>query len=319
MAQTVSQPNSVILAGSNSRRLAYSIGNTFNLPVLQHKITHFINSEMKITLPFRLDSDTKVWLVQSTSNPANDNLMELMLMVDTLRLEGITDINVVIPYFGYSRQDKQHLSGECLSMKMITNILMNLGVQQIVTCDIHNANILEGLNLKVKDQSTLGVMATQIYEDLKLNEQTEKNFIIASPDQGGVFRCDYFAKHFYSDQANVKMVSVKKERELTTAHFSSAVELYGEIDRSSIILIDDVSTSGGTILNAIELCKSNQVTNVYVVIVHADFAKGVVEKFENHDLIKKVYTSNTIEKPVEDLDWFQKVKIIDIAASLDLN
>jgi ribose-phosphate pyrophosphokinase len=319
MAQIVSQPNSVILAGSNSRRLAYSIGNTFNLPVLQHKITHFINSEMKITLPFHLDLDTKVWLVQSTSNPANDNLMELMLLVDTLRLEGITDINVVIPYFGYSRQDKQHLSGECLSMKMITNVLMNLGVKQIVTCDIHNAGILEGLSLKVTDQSTLGVMAAQIYKDLKLTPETEKNFIIASPDQGGIFRCEHFAKNFYSDSSNIKMVSVKKERELTTAHFSSAVELYGDIDRSSIILIDDVSTSGGTILNAIELCKSNQVTNVYVVIVHADFAKGVVEKFENHDLIKKVYTSNTIEKPVEDLDWFHKVKIIDIASSLDLN
>jgi ribose-phosphate pyrophosphokinase len=318
MSQTISQPNSIILAGSNSRRLAYSIGNTFNLPVLQHKITHFVNSEMKITIPFRLDSDTQVWLVQSTSNPANDNLMELMLLVDTLKLEGITDINVIIPYFGYSRQDKRHLAGECLSMRMITNILQNLGVKQILTCDIHNPVVLEGLNLKVTNQTTLGVMAKNIYKDLKLNIETEKDFIIASPDQGGIFRCEDFAKNFYTDQTNIKTVSVTKERELTTVHFSHAVELHGDIDRPNLIIIDDVSTSGRTILNAIELCKSNKVSEVYVVIVHADFAKGVLEKFENHDLIKKVYTSNTIEKPVEDLDWFGKVKVIDIAPSLIL-
>jgi ribose-phosphate pyrophosphokinase len=319
MATTISNPNSVILAGSNSRRLAYSIGQTFNLPVLQHKITHFINSEMKITIPFQLDKQTKVWLVQSTSNPANDNLMELMLMVDTLRMEGVEDINLIVPYFGYSRQDKQHLKGECLSMKMITNILKNLGVKQILTCDIHNASILGDLSIPVIDKSTLGVMAQQIYKNLKLDETSEKDFVIASPDQGGVFRCEYFANHFYTNKKNIKTVSVKKERELTTAHYSSAVELYGEIDRPNLILIDDVSTSGGTILNAIELCKSNNVQNVFVVIVHADFAKGVVEKFENHDLIKKIYTSNSIEKPVEDLDWFHKVKVIDIAPSIDLS
>jgi ribose-phosphate pyrophosphokinase len=161
-------------------------------------------------------------------------------------------------------------------------------------------------------------MAKEIYKNLKLDETTEKDFVIASPDQGGVFRCEHFANHFYTNPDNINTVSVKKERELTAIHYSSAVELYGEIDRPNLILIDDVSTSGGTILNAIELCKSNNVKQVYVVIVHADFARGVVEKFENHDLIKKVYTSNTIEKPVEDLDWFHKVKVIDIASSIEL-
>jgi ribose-phosphate pyrophosphokinase len=315
MTQTTN-PNSIIIAGSNSRGLANSIGKINNLPVLQHKVVHFVNSEMKVALPFKLETNTKVWIVQSTSNPANDNLMELMLLVDTLKLEGLEDINVIIPYFGYSRQDKQHQGGECMSMKMISNVLKNLGVKSILTCDIHNNSVLPSLSLEITDQSTLPQMAKVIYKDLKLDQTSEKNFIIGSPDQGGVFRSQIFANHFYQNPNNNKTVSVKKERELSKIHYSEAIELYGQIDRPSLILIDDVSTSGGTILNAIELCRANNVEQVFVVIVHSDFAKGVLEKFENHDLIKKLYTTNTIEKPVEDLDWYSIVKVIDIGGSI---
>jgi ribose-phosphate pyrophosphokinase len=317
---SASQPvsNTVILSGSNSRRLANSIGQLNDLPVLQHKVIHFINSEIKVALPFKLEHDTKVWIVQSTSNPANKNLMEIFLLVDTLYIEGIRDINLVVPYYGYSRQDKQHLSGECMSIAMITRIFKKLGVKKVLTTDIHNALILPDLSIPVEDNSCLPLMAKEIYKKLGLNAETEKEFIIGSPDQGGIFRSELFSRNFYQDQSNNKTISVKKERELSKVHYSKAVELYGEIDRKKLILIDDVSTSGGTILNAVQLCKANHVEEVYVVIVHADFAQGVLEKFENCEVIKTLYTTNTIEKPVEDLDWFRKVQVIDIAGSVKL-
>jgi ribose-phosphate pyrophosphokinase len=316
-AETKTQ-NTVIIAGTNSRRLANSLGLIHDLPVLQHKVVHFVNSEIKVALPFKLETDTKVWIVQSTSNPANVNLMEIFLLVDTLFIEGIRDINLVVPYYGYSRQDKQHLSGECMSIAMITRIFKKLGVKSILTTDIHNADILPDLSLPIEDNSCLPLMAQEIYKILELNTETEKDFIIGSPDQGGVFRCDLFAANFFQDQSNSKTISVKKERELSKVHFSKAVELYGDIDRKKLILIDDVSTSGGTIINAVELCKANNVEEIYVVIVHADFAKGVVERFENSEIIKTLFTTNTIEKPVEDLDWYPKVKVIDIARSIKL-
>jgi ribose-phosphate pyrophosphokinase len=311
--------NTVIIAGSNSRRLANSLGSINDLPVLQHKITHFANSEIKITLPYKLEKGTKVWIVQSTSNPANDNLMELMLLVDTLKIHKIDDINVFIPYFGYSRQDKEHLKGECMSLKMISNILKSLGVKRAITCDIHNDEVLPKLSLNMQDQTSLSVLAQKIYKDLNLNPESESEFIVASPDQGGIFRSNLFAKSFFQNPRNCKTVSVKKERELSKIHYSRAIELYGKIDKPNLIIIDDVSTSGNTILNAIELCKANNVEAVYVVIVHADFSQGVVEKFENYDLIQKLYTTNTIEKPIEDLDWYHKVKTIDIAECIDLS
>ncbi len=310
--------NTIILAGSNSRNLANSIGEINNLPVLQHKVIHFINSEIKITLPFQLDKNSIVWVVQSTSLPTNDNLMELFMIVDTLQIAGVEEINLIIPYFGYARQDKQHLPGECLSMSMISKIFKGLGVNKIVTCDIHNADVLDDMSLVVEDISTLKVLAKKIYKDLSLNAETEKDFVIASPDQGGVFRAELFAKNFYKDPDNYSFVSVKKERELSKIHYSQAVELYGEINRPKLILIDDISTSGGTIFNAIELIKANNIEEIYTVIVHADFASGVIEKFENSE-IKKLYTTNTIEKPLDRLEYFDKVKVFDIAESINLS
>jgi ribose-phosphate pyrophosphokinase len=310
--------NTVILAGSNSRNLANSIGELNDIPVLQHKVIHFINSEIKITLPFQLEKNSIVWVVQSTSFPTNDNLMELFLLVDTLKIAEVEEINLIVPYFGYARQDKQHLPGECLSMAMISKIFKSLGVNKIMTCDIHNAKVIDSLSIKVEDLSTLKVLAKKIYKDLGLNSETEKDFVIASPDQGGVFRAELFAKNFFVDPANYSFVSVKKERELSKIHYSQAVELYGKIERPKLILIDDVSTSGGTIFNAIELIKANELEEIYTVIVHADFASGVVEKFENSE-IKKVYTTNTIEKPLDRLEYFDKIKVFDIAESIKLS
>jgi ribose-phosphate pyrophosphokinase len=310
-------PNTVILAGSNSRNLANSIGELNNIPVLQHKVIHFINSEIKITLPFQLEKNSIVWVVQSTSFPTNDNLMELFLLIDTLKIAEVEEINLIVPYFGYARQDKQHLPGECLSMSMISKIFKSLGVNKIITCDIHNANVLDDMSIKVEDLSTLKVLAKKIYKDLGLNAETEKDFVIASPDQGGVFRAELFAKNFFTNPDNYNFVSVKKERELSKIHYSQAVELYGKIERPKLILIDDVSTSGGTIFNAIELIKANDLEEIYTVIVHADFAHGVVEKFENSE-IKKLYTTNTIEKPLDRLEYFDKVKVFDIAESINL-
>jgi ribose-phosphate pyrophosphokinase len=311
--------SSVIIAGSNSRKLANNIGQFNDIPVLQHKLTSFMNSEMKITIPFNLDPKTKVYIVQSTSNPSNRTLVELMLVVDTLKANGIENINAVIPYLGYSRQDKKHLPGECVSLDMIVRLLSSLGLKEIYTADIHNSGVIEALALPIHNHSTMPTMAKNIYKDLGLNEQTESEFIIVSPDQGGIERAKEFAENFFLNSKNSKFASVKKDRELTKVHYINSVELDGNIDRKKLIMVDDVSTSGGTIISATQLCESNGVEEVYVAIAHADFAKGVLDKFENNDVIKKVYTTNTIERPVEDIDWFNKAKAIDISSVFNLN
>jgi ribose-phosphate pyrophosphokinase len=306
----------LILGGSSSKLLAQNIAKNLNFPILSHRTVHFVNSEMKIKLPDEIEGFKDVIIVQSTSNPANDTLMEICLLADTLKYEKVQKITAIIPYFGYARQDKQHLPKECISVFTIGKIFKTLGIDKVITADIHNQIILDKLDLEVKNVSVLPNIAGQIYDDLGLTLENEGEVTIASPDDGGIERAKLFSKYFYKDSKNANFVSIKKTRRLDKEHFSEAVELRGEINDKKVILIDDISTSGGTILNALQLCKANGVKEVYVVIVHADFAKGVPEKFQNSE-IKKIYTTNTIEKTVEDLDFYSKFKILNIAEVFD--
>ncbi len=303
-----------ILPGTNSKLLAEAIAQKAGLPYLNSRVVHFINSEMKIKLPDEIVNYESCIIVQSTSNPANNNLMEILLLADTLKLEGIQNISAIIPYFGYARQDKQHLPKECISITTISKILQAVGIQRVLTADIHSEKILKNINLKIKNISVLSEVAKQVYQDLGLSKNTESAITIASPDDGGIDRAKLFAENFYQDQANGDFVSIKKTRHLNKEHYCEAVELRGEIKDKKVILIDDISTSGGTILNALELCKANKVAEVYAVIVHADFARGVAEKFQNSDL-KGIYTTNTIEKTIENLEYYKKIKVLDVSKS----
>jgi ribose-phosphate pyrophosphokinase len=310
-------PKTAVLGGSSSKLLAKNIAENSNYQNLSYKVVHFVNSEMKITLPQNINDFENIFIIQSTSNPANDSLMEICLLADTLQYEKISNITAIIPYFGYARQDKQHLPKECISIFTITKIFKTVGIKKIITADIHNHEVLQNLDLEIQNISVLPNLAKQIYAELGLNKETEKEITIASPDDGGIERAKLFSKHFYQDQKNSEFVSIKKIRRLDREHFCEAVELRGEIKDKKLILIDDISTSGSTILNALELCKANGVKEVYVVIVHADFAKGVAEKFQNSE-IKKVYTTNTIEKTVENLDFYSKFKVLDVSKVFEI-
>lgn len=301
-----------IIAGSNSALLAKSIANLNDLELLSPRVVHFINAEMKVTIPENTTSFEEVFLVQSTSNPANDNLMEICLLADTVRRDGVGKIQALIPYFGYARQDKQHLPHECVSIDVIARILQCVGVDKIITVDIHNEKSLTNIDFPIENVSAIPLLAERIYKDLGLDENSEKDYTIASPDYGGINRSQDFAKHFYKNQANSEIVSIKKKRHLDKMHYCEAVELNGNIKDKKVILIDDVSTSGSTLLNAMELCKANGVKEVYGLVVHADFAKGVAEKLQNSNF-SKIYTTNSIEKTVENLEFYDKIQVEDIA------
>ncbi len=304
--------SSAILAGSSSHLLAQNISSAKNLPLIHHRVVHFVNSEMKIALPKDFKPFKKITIVQSTSNPANNNLMELCLLADTLKREGVEHVEAIIPYFGYARQDKQHLPGECVSVEVIINLLKAVGVEVVYTVDIHNDEVLSKTSLLVKNLSAMEYLANKVYSDLGLNEDSEAEITIASPDYGGIKRAELFASNFYKNPRNKEIVSMKKRRDLERTHYSETVELRGEIRDKKIILIDDVSTSGGTLLNALELCKANGVREAYALVVHADFASGVAEKLQNSDF-QKIYTTNSIEKTVDNLNFIDKVRVVDVS------
>jgi ribose-phosphate pyrophosphokinase len=305
----------IILAGSGTYFLPLSVSKEFQIGLHHGKVTHFVNSEMKVRLPDGISKSNHVFILQSTSNPSNNNLMEICLATDTLQRIGVKKITAVIPYFGYARQDREHLERECVSVKLVAKLLKASSITEVITVDIHNESCLGELAIPMKNISAVPELAQQIYKDLGLNKDTEGEFTIASPDQGGIKRAQLFAENFFKNKQNIGFVSIKKERTLDKAHVSRAVELVGEIKDKKIIMVDDISTSGGTLLNALELCQQNGVKETYSVVIHPDFAPGVAEKLQQSDFTK-IYTTNSIEKTVDNLMFYNKIQVLDIGKTI---
>jgi len=314
----MSTTNPIILTGTASPQVAAGIALAHQFPLFFNRVIHFANSEMKVTLAKEIQPDSAVTIVQSTCNPANDNFIELCLIADTLRREGISNMSAIIPYLGYSRQDKQHLPKECISIQTMCTLLSSVGISSVTTLDIHNASVVPQCDMPIINVSAMPFLAKSVRSRLGITTDNEHTFTITSPDAGGIARAGEFADHFYADQKNREVVSMKKERELDKTHVSRAVSLDGNIQDMHVILIDDVSTSGGTLMNAAELCKANGVKDVHTVVVHADFAQGTAARLQYCPDISTIFTTNSIERTIENLDLYSKIQVIDISQVFDL-
>ena len=295
-----------ILAQKLAKLNHYSLGQT--------EIVTFTNSEIR-TRVLSPVKDKEVILLQSLSNPTNNNLVELLFLVDALSRENADRITVVIPYFGYARQNLQHLPGECVSLNVIIKALETLKVDKIITVDIHDEASSGIFSIPFQNLSALPILAKQLKKDLKITDKNEKDYVIASPDQGGVERSRTFAEHFYTAKNYSKTVVVEKKRELDKIHQSKAIAIFGEVRNKQVILVDDVSTSGKTIINAAKLCLQAGAKSTMAAVVHPDFGLGVPKLIQN-SLLKSFYTTNTIEQTLEPLAPFSKIKIIDLAKLL---
>ena len=302
----------IIFSGSSSPKLCQEIArkNDFALGKLVRQ--DFANSEIKVRIETEVrNKDTIV--VQGLSNPANDNLVELLFTVDALRREGAKSVTLVIPYFGYARQNIQHTKGECVSMNVVVRMLESLKVDKVITLDIHDEGSSGIFNIPFSNTSALPLLAKYIYKFYNLDKTTESQFVIGSPDQGGVERARFFADNFYYLHKNTETIVVEKKRDLSRLHVSTAVEIFGNVKNKKVLLVDDIATSGSTIINAANMCLENGAVEVSTAIVHPDFALGVAKKLEDSRLTH-FFTTNSIEKPIEDLSNYSKIKIIDIAS-----
>jgi len=301
----------IVFPGTASPKLAEKFATLSGSDLGKLEIVTFANSEIKVTIQSEV-TDREVIIIQSTCNPTNRNLVELLFTVDALRRCGAGAITTIIPYFGYARQNMQHRPGECVSLNVVVKMLEALSVDKIVTADLHDEGSASVFSIPFENKSALPLLAKEIYKDLDLSEQTEAEYLIGSPDQGGIERARTFAESFYTQSTHPETITVEKKRNLDALHESKAVEIFGEVKDKHIILVDDVSTSGKTIVHAAQMCLDQGAKSVSAVVVHPDFAQRVPEYLEKSPL-KHFYTTNTIEITLEDLTPFTKIKRIEIA------
>lgn len=292
-----------IFSGTANPVLTEEVGKILKHPIAESEVVRFGNSEVRVRIPNSIENQIGV-IIQSTSNPTDANLMELFFFCDALRRCEAKKVVGIIPYFGYARQNIQHRPGECVSANVIIRFLESIGFYKIYTIDLHDQATEGVFSIPFKHLTAVPLLAQAIKKYL-INAKPE-NVAIISPDQGGIERSRRFAEVFFGKPIDIGVI--EKKRNLDKIHESDDLGLFGDVKDKTVILVDDIITSGGTLINAAELCLKKGAKNVIAAITHHDFSEKAPKKIQD-SVIEKLFTTNTIVLKEE-----QKIpKLIEIS------
>ena len=270
-----------ILSGTSNQKLSKDIAKQLKLKLVNTNIKRFADGEIYIEINENIRGNS-VFVVQSTSNPANDNLMELLLVIDALKRSSAKNITAVIPYYGYARQDRKVAPRTSISAKVVANLLTNAGASRVVTVDLHAGQIQGFFDIPVDN-----LFATPIFARHAKKKIKNKNIICVAPDVGGTERARALGKLL-----NVGLAIVDKRRPKPGQ--SQVMNVIGDVKGKTCVIVDDIIDSGGTIVNAAKALKDRGAKEVYVYITHGVLSGEAVKKIKN-SVIKNLVITDTID------------------------
>ena len=288
-----------ILSGTSNSKLSKQISKQLKLKLVNTNIKRFADGEIYIEINENIRGNS-VFVIQSTSNPANDNLMELLLVVDALKRSSAKNITAVIPYYGYARQDRKVAPRTSISAKVVANLITNAGASRVVTVDLHAGQIQGFFDMPVDNLFTTPLFAKYIKRKFK-----SKNLICVSPDVGGVQRTRGLATRIKADLAII-------DKRRPAPGKSRVMNIIGNVKGKTCIIVDDIIDSGGTIINAVEALKKAGAIDVYVFITHAVLSGDASEKIKKSK-IKKLIITDTIDNYAK-IKNNSKIEVISIAS-----
>jgi ribose-phosphate pyrophosphokinase len=268
-----------ILSGTSNPKLSKEISKLLKLKLVNTNIKRFSDGEIYIEINENIRGNS-VFVIQSTSNPANDNLMELLLCIDALRRSSAKNITAVIPYYGYARQDRKVVPRTSISAKVVANLITNAGASRVVTVDLHAGQIQGFFDMPVDNLFTTPLFARYIKRKLK-----NKKLICVSPDVGGVQRTRGLATKIKADLAIIDKRRPRPGK-------SQVMNIIGDVKGKTCIIVDDIIDSGGTIVNAVDALKKNGAEDVYVFITHAVLSGDAAQKIKKSKIKKLVITDS---------------------------
>ncbi len=288
-----------ILSGTSNLKLSKDISKQLKLKLVNTNIKRFNDGEIYIEINENIRGNS-VFVIQSTSNPANDNLMELLLVIDALKRSSAKNITAVIPYYGYARQDRKVAPRTSISAKVVANLITNAGASRVVTVDLHAGQIQGFFDMPVDNLYTTPLFAKYIKRKLK-----RKKLICVSPDVGGVQRTRGLATKLKADLAIIDKRRPKPGQ-------SKVMNIIGEVKGKTCIIVDDIIDSGGTIINAASALKKSGANEVYVFITHAVLSNNAANKIKNSE-IKKLIITDTIDNTSK-IKNNNKIEVLSISS-----
>ena len=281
-----SDPNLKIFALSSNRPLAQKIADQVGVELGKVSVTHFSDGEIKINIDESIRGD-HVYIVQSTSYPVNDNLMELLIMIDALRRASAKTINVVLPYYGYARQDRKAQSREPITAILVANMITQAGADRVLTLDLHAAQIQGFFDIPVDHLLGAPLLANYFLE----NNFKDKDIVVVSPDHGGVTRARKLAEFLH---APIAIIDKRRPK----ANVAEVMNIIGDVKGKVAVLIDDMIDTAGTITLAAQAIQDAGALEVYACCTHPVLSGPALDRL-NASVIKEVVVTDSIQVPEE--------------------
>ncbi|MBN9073716.1 MAG: ribose-phosphate pyrophosphokinase [Rhizobiales bacterium] len=287
-----------LFAGNSNRVLAEAVARYLNIPLGKASVRRFADQEIFVEIQENVRGED-VFILQSTSFPANDHLMELLIMIDAFMRSSARRITAVIPYFGYARQDRRASGRTPISAKLVCNIITRAGANRILTLDLHAGQIQGFFDIPTDNLFAAPV----ITRDIKAKYNTS-NVMVVSPDVGGVVRARAVAKRI---DAQLAIVDKRRER----PGESEVMNIIGDVRGKDCMLIDDIVDSGGTLCNAADALLANGATSVTAYITHGVLSGGAAARISASKLKELVITDSI--QPTQAVTDAHNIRVLSIA------
>ncbi|GGZ36495.1 ribose-phosphate pyrophosphokinase [Asticcacaulis endophyticus] len=288
-----------LLSANSNRSLSQNIGTYLDMPLTKARVQRFADNEIFVTIDENVRGED-VFVIQSTSFPANDNLMELLICIDALTRASAKRITAVIPYFGYARQDRKVGGRTPISAKLVANLITRAGAHRVLTMDLHAGQIQGFFDIPTDNLVAIPFMA----RDIKDQYSNAAEIMIVSPDVGGVVRARALADRLGGDLA---IVDKRRPR----AGESEVMNIIGEVEGRDCILFDDIVDSGGTLVNAAKALVEQGAKSVSAYISHGVLSGEALNRVDK-SVLKELVITDSIEVP-EVIRNHPKIRIVGVA------
>ncbi len=293
----------VVFALTSSTDLAASICKELGLPLGKIKVEHFADGEILVE-PQESVRGRAVFIVQSTCTPVTEHLMEVLICIDACKRASAGEINVIMPYYGYARQDRKAAPRQPITSKLVANLLQVAGANRVITFDLHASQIQGYFDIPIDDLTAVPMIGQYF-----VNKNFEKDsVVVVSPDHGGVVRARRLA-----DILDAPIAIIDKRR--PKPNMVEAQNVIGNVEGKTCIVVDDICDTAGTLCAGCQILKDHGAKEVYVGITHGIFSRDAITKIEN-SVIKELVISDTIPLPAEKAAQTSKITVLSIAKML---
>lgn len=290
----------IIFALTSSNELAQKIADSLRLPLGQIQVDHFADGEILVT-PKETVRGRSVFVIQSTCPPVTERLMEVLVCIDALRRASAREINVIMPYYGYARQDRKASPRQPITAKLVADLIQTAGADRVVTVDLHAAQIQGFFNIPTDDLTAVPLLSYYFTGD----EFKDKDLVVVSPDHGGVVRARRMAEIL---NAPIAIVDKRRPR----ANEVEAQSVIGDIEGKTCIVVDDICDTAGSLVAACKILKEHGAGDIYTAITHGVFSRDALEKIEA-SVIKEMVITDTIPLPENVKERTSKIHQVSIA------